>query len=107
VLRSIDRNEWARFFESFTLQHDHWLVRVDDETDTLPLEGVVARDGLITIHLGGDIRHHRVITVEAAAVNVLQDGGVDEGLAIEAKNGHITRLRFRSAIAPELVDGIA
>ena len=39
-----ERNEWARFFESFTMQHDHWLVSVDGEKDSLPLEGIATRD---------------------------------------------------------------
>jgi len=107
VLRTIDRNDWARFFESFTLQHDHWLVSVDGERDTLPLEGIVARDETIVIHLGPDISHHRVITVDAAEIRVHQEGGVDQGVEIEGKEGRITRLTFRSPMPPELVDGIA
>lgn len=106
MVRDIEPSEWTTFLESFTMQHDHWLVRVDDEKETLPLEGLLARDGVITVHLGSDLRHHRVITIDAARVTVLQTGGADEGLAIEARNGAITRLRFRSAVAPELVDGI-
>ncbi len=106
VLRDIDKNEWARFFESFTLQHDHWLVSVDDDREVLPLEGIIARDGQISIHLGRDVRHHRRIVIDAARVSVLQDGAVDAGVAITSKNRHVTRLRFRSPMPPELVDGV-
>ena len=102
MIRDIERNDWGRFFESFTLAHDRWLVHVDGEKDSLPLEGVIARDGRITITLGGDIRHHRRIVIDGARVSVQQSGGVDEGLAIESSDGHVTRLRFRS---PALVDG--
>lgn len=106
--RDIERNDWARFFESFTMQHDHWLVSVDGERDTLPLEGITARDdGRITITLGGDISHHRRIVIDAARVRVDQEGGVDQGVAIESADGHTTRLAFRSPMPPELVDGIA
>jgi len=106
--RTIERNEWARFFESFTMQHDHWLVSVDGEKDTLPLEGIATRDdGNVVITLGGDISHHRRIIIDAARVQVEQNGGVDEGVAIESADGHTTRLKFRSPMPPELVDGKA
>lgn len=107
VIRDIERNDWNRFFESFTLAHDRWLVHVDGEEDSLPLEGIVARDNLITIILGGDIRHHRRIVIDAARVSVQQAGGVDEGVAIESADGPVTRLRFRSPMPTELVDGVA
>jgi len=106
VLRDIAPNDWGRFFESFTLAHDHWLVDVDGEDTYLPLEGVIVRDNLITITLGGDIKHHRRIVIDGARVAVQQNGGVDEGVAIESSDGHTTRLRFRSPMPPELVDGI-
>ena len=94
MLKEIDRDDWSRFFETFTLQHDHWLVHVDGENDTLPLEGIVARDGKIVIHLGGDISHHRVITIDGAKVSVQQSGGADESMAITSADGHTTRLRL-------------
>ncbi|HEX8254345.1 MAG TPA: hypothetical protein VF846_14465 [Thermoanaerobaculia bacterium] len=105
--REIERNEWGRFFESFTMQHDHWLVSVDGEKQTMPLEGIIARDELIVITLGGDISHHRRITIDAKRVTVQQAGGVDQGVAIESQDGHTTRLAFRSPMPPELVDGMA
>ncbi|HEX2120855.1 MAG TPA: hypothetical protein VHL59_04365 [Thermoanaerobaculia bacterium] len=107
MLREIERNDWARFFESFTLQHDRWLVTVDGDGEAMPLEGIVARDALVVVTLGGDISHHRRITIDAARVRVEQNGGVDEGVAIESTDGHVTHLRFRSPMPPELVDGIA
>jgi hypothetical protein len=107
VQKEIERNDWARFFESFTLQHDHWLVSVDGERQSMPLEGIVARDELVTITLGGDISHHRRITIDAKRVTVEQHDGVDQGVAIESNDGHTTRLAFRSPMPPELVDGIA
>ena len=107
VIRDIEHNDWGRFFESFTLAHDRWLVHVDGEKESLPLEGIIVRDHLVTITLGGDISHHRRIVIDAARVSVQQAGGVDEGVAIESADGHVTRLRFRSPMPPELVDGMA
>ncbi len=89
------------------MQHDHWLVTVDGDGEAMPLEGIVARDALVVVTLGGDISHHRRITIDAARVHVEQNGGVDEGVAIESTDGHVTHLRFRSPMPPELVDGIA
>ncbi len=89
------------------MQHDHWLVTVDGDPEAMPLEGIVARDALVVVTLGGDISHHRRITIDAARVHVEQNGGVDEGVAIESTDGHVTHLRFRSPMPPELVDGIA
>lgn len=96
MLKEIDSNDWGRFFENFTMTHDHWPVHVDGEDESLPLEGIVARDRRIVIHLGGDIRHHRVITIDAARVTVQQTAGADEAVAIESADGHITRLRLRA-----------
>lgn len=105
--RTIERNDWARFFESFTMQHDHWLVSVDGERDTMPLEGITTRDdGNVVITLGGDISHHRRIVIDAKAVRVEQQDGVDQGIEIESADGHTTRLQFRSPMPPELVDGM-
>ena len=96
VHREIERNDWGRFFESFTMQHDHWLVSVDGEKESMPLEGITARDELITITLGGDISHHRRITIDGKKVTVDQVDGVDRGVAIESRDGHTTRLAFRA-----------
>lgn len=106
MIREIERNEWDRFFESFTLQHGRWLVSVDDEKEALPLEGIVARDGNVVITLGGDIRHHRRISIDAARVDVRQSAGADEALAIESQDGHVTRLHFRSPMPADVVDGV-
>ena len=78
------------------MAHDHWLVSVDGEKETLPLEGVIVRDDLITIRMGGNIEHHRRITIDAAKVLVQQRNGVDEAVTIESKDGHKTKLAFRS-----------
>ena len=95
MLKEIARADWGSFFESFTMAHDHWPVHVDGENESLPLEGIVARDGRIVIHLGATIEHHRTITIDGASVTVQQDGGADAGLAITSSDGHTTRLRFR------------
>lgn len=92
---TIERSEWPRFFESFTAQHDHWLVSVDGEREAMPLETIVARDdGRVTITLGGDISHLRRIVIDAAAVRASNDS-----VEIESTDKHVTKLSFRSAAA--------
>lgn len=78
------------------MQHDHWQVSVDGEKETLPLEGIIVRDHLLVITLGGDISHHRRITIDPARVTVEQEDGVDRGVTIESTDGHRTRLAFRA-----------
>ncbi len=91
--RTIDRAEWPAFFASFTTEHDHWLASVDGERDSLPLEGIAAReDGRVTIALGGDISHHRKIVIDAASVRVDEND-----IEIESTDKHVTRLSLRHA----------
>src|SRR6266702_271649 len=93
----IPRGEWPRFFESFTMQHDGWLVRVESATagiDEAPLEGIVARDGEIVIITGRDVGNHRRIVVsDPLRVSVESEAGVDQGVEIESSGG-MTRLWF-------------
>ncbi|MEA2491383.1 MAG: hypothetical protein QOH21_3175 [Acidobacteriota bacterium] len=105
--REIERADWPSFFESFTLQHDAWLVTVGNVL-ALPLEGIIARDDEIVITVGRDMHDHRRIVISnPLRVHLDQQGGVDEGVDIESRDGRTTRLRFRSPMPPELVDGIA
>ena len=91
------------------MQHDAWLVRVDSTDGTLeeaPLEGITARDGEIVITTGRDSHLHRRLVVPAPRrVELNETGGVDYGLTIESDGGTLTRLRFRTPMPPELVDG--
>ena len=96
MIKEIDRSDWDRFFTSFTLAHEHWLVSVDGENESIPLEALIARDTRVTITLGRDISHHRRIVIDALRVSAQQTGGEDEAVAIESMDGHVTRLRFRS-----------
>ena len=107
VLKQIARNDWARFFESFTQQHDRWLVNVDGEKESMPLGTISVRESRIVIHLGNQVDHHRIITIDGADVRVARKDGVDQAVEIESTDGRRTRLAFRSPMPPELVDGVA
>ncbi len=56
----------------------------------------------IVIAAGDTIR-----IADPVAVRVQSANGVDQAVEIEQADGTVTRLAFRSPIAPELVDGIA
>ena len=105
--------ELKRTYSLFKKMDSRFLTRVGPPLVAfalkigLPLEGIILRDTTLTITLGGDISHHRRIVIDAARVSVQQTAGVDEGVAIESTDGHTTRLRFRSPMPPELVDGVA
>lgn len=117
MTRDIPRHEWAEFLESFTMQHDQWLVSVASETDPLPpitdqpLEGVLARTengrDEVIITVGGSTGEHKRITVEAPLrLAVETENGVEQALMIEDASGTVTHLRLTAPIAPELVDGM-
>ena len=44
---------------------------------------------------------------EPVSIRLESEGGVDQGLEIESKEGGSMRVTICSPIAPELVDGIA
>jgi hypothetical protein len=118
----ISRGEWAAFFDSFSRRHEGWLATVEvlgeevgaqTEARELPLVGVSAElkggeDDAVSIILGGARGDHITHTVTRPdRVRVEQaEGGADEALQIESADGSRTLLRFRSAVLPEMVDGI-
>ena len=117
--REIPRGEWRQFLESFTLQHDGWLVNVFGTfADPLllqdtPLQGVVSRRDETT----GELQviatvgkrtedHRRIVSHRPVAIRVESENGVDRAVEIESEDGSMMRLAICAPIAPELVDGI-
>jgi hypothetical protein len=123
--RDLPRPEWAEFLESFSRQHEGWLVRLETRRSTgtrgeapeaggarrqQPLESVsYLPDG------GGSIRV--VLGDSAAPVGrtlaaprrlrlIENETGAHEGLEFDADDGTSLSIRFRSAILPEMVDGV-
>ena len=119
--QEIQRNEWVSFFDSFSRRHRGWLVTVEimdpeigDQTEArdLPLEGITAElnergTDQIEIIVGNQADSH----VSNSVVDPKQvwlkssDVGADEVLEIKRENGTVL-IRFRSAVLPELVDGL-
>jgi len=119
-IREIPREEWASFFDSFNRQHQGWLVStemLDHEIDhliearELPLEGITPKlgDGAdqLEIAVGRTTKAHLSHTVNSPTRVYLQQTvqGADELLQIRSSSGTLV-LRFRSAVLPEMVDGL-
>jgi hypothetical protein len=120
--REIARDEWVPFFDSFSRQHDRWLVTLEVlwpeigaqvESRDQALSGITAElkdsgEDVISILLGGAPRDHVAHIVHAPSHVRLKEteSGAHEALQIESSSGVTTLLQFRSAVLPQAVDGI-
>jgi len=119
--REIPRDEWVAFFDSFSRQHEGWLVRLEVfgsdigaqvEAEEMPLQGIAAdlKDGeeTISIIIGEAPEQHVAHSIAAPTHVRLEETeqGAQEVLQIESADGSTTLLRFRSAVLPEMVDGV-
>ena len=121
-MREIPRDEWAGFLDSFSRRHEGWLVTVEVlgadigaqmEAEELPLEGITAElkggdEDAITIILGEESTERVTHNIsQPTHVRIEQnESGADMALQIESGGGVTTLVRFRSAMLPEMVDGI-
>lgn len=119
-VRSIPREQWREELDSFSRQHEGWIVRIEvadadgrirTEARDLPLQGVSAdspQSERLAIMVGErSDRHltHEIVSPTKVAIE-LTDAGAERGLTIEAGDGSTTTLEFRSPIRPEDVDGM-
>ena len=115
--REIPPAEWHNFFDQFTQQHQAWLARLEPSAQgrgqPLPFRRITfERAGggpdCVVIELREDDERVTHVVEAPTRVYLLADAqGAHEGLAIETREGTTTRLRFRAAALPEMVDGIA
>jgi hypothetical protein len=119
--REIPRSEWVAFFDAFSKRHRGWLVTLEHMNPeigdqiaarNLPLEGITAElnepgTDEIEIVAGRRPDQHVSDTILGPKKVWLKssDEGADEALEIQGTNA-TALIRFRSAIPPELVDGI-
>jgi Family of unknown function (DUF5335) len=121
-MKEIPREQWAEFLDSFSRQHEGWLVTVEVlseeigaqvEAKAKPLEGITAelrggREDSISITVGltpeervtHNIQSPTHIRIEQAP------NGADMALQIESSEGATTLVSLRSPMLPEMVDGI-
>jgi Family of unknown function (DUF5335) len=120
--REIPRGEWLSFLDSFSRQHEGWLVTLEVptsegseavEAENLKLEGITPEhseehDG-ISIALGTAPDEHFIHFVsDPIRVSFLETkAGGDVGLQIEAVDGSRTVVRFRGPVKPENLNDVA
>jgi hypothetical protein len=119
--QDIQVGDWVSFFDAFSRRHAGWLATVailgSDgsvglEARQLPLAGitvdVIDASRIVSIMLGGNDPQHltRVIRAPTSVVLKQTEVGADEAVIIESADGTKTILRFRSALLPEMVDGV-
>jgi hypothetical protein len=116
----IGASQWSSFLDSFSRQHEGWLVTVEEITDAGGVSGIEARElplqGLsmdprgysISIAVGRSADDHLTHTISHPARIIVQqsDTGADRGLKIDRQTGRSTQIRFRAAARPDEVDGI-
>lgn len=117
--RLVARAEWNAFLEEFSRRHEGWLASLRAKEEGARKEQVVARHlplervefdeegNRIRIHLRGGKRKRILYLVEepiSLRIDVGEDGA-EWGLEIHS-SGRETRLRFRSSLPTEMVDGI-
>jgi hypothetical protein len=117
----VPRDQWPEFLETFSRQHRAWLATVEPRLGEAPGSGEEPRP-LVAVTSQGDGRRVSAIEIAFAgesAGNVVRvenpsslrvrktDEGADRGLEIVDGEGVCTRVRFRAAANPEMLDGLA
>jgi len=120
TITEIPREEWVTFFYGFNQRHKGWLVNTEVVSDEvpgqieayeMPFEGITPELGdradEIEIIVGETADQHLSHTVEFPTHIYLHQTpeGADESLEIQSPSERVV-LRFRSAILPEMVDGL-
>jgi hypothetical protein len=115
----VARSEWPSFFDAFSRQHQSWLTTLEEipgpasrpflEARGLPLEGILTDPDsrVISITLGRLPDRHLTHTIDRPARVLVErtDEGIEQAVRIERDEGRVTRISFRSAVRPELLDG--
>jgi hypothetical protein len=120
-MREIPREEWVGFLDSFSRQHEGWLVTLEvlgEEigaqvaAEEVTFEGVTADlkggEDVISIMLGMESQErvtHNITQPMHVRIEQTEDGA-DMALQIESGDHVTTLLRFRSVMLPEMVDGV-
>ena len=117
--RQIAADSWGAELDSFSRQHEGWLVSLSRRTTDgrihfvahdVPLRGVSPVSPHcpdLAVHLGNGERHFTHDIRDAVTVNLeLTADGALRAMAIDSKDGSTTTIAFRSPMRPEEVDGI-
>jgi hypothetical protein len=119
MFRDMPRNRWGRELDSFSRQHEGWLVSVTTRDRNgqlrvqaldLPLRGV-SQTGPHSAHLavevGDEQQHltHEIHDVTAMTIE-MTDTQAERALIIDSADRTETIVTFRSPMRPEDVDGL-
>jgi hypothetical protein len=114
--RLIPEQEWPDFFEGFGRRHEDWIVYMetfDRETSeqtgsrTLRLKSITTEGRMIVIVGEDDLNEvSQLVRTPSRVLLTQSSAGADEGIEIDADKSLLV-LRFRSAVLPEVVDGVA
>jgi hypothetical protein len=117
--RNIAPDHWRDELDSFTRQHEGWLVSITTrgpdgrtavEARNMPLQGVspAAPDSNDIAIVVGDRENHLTHEVHnPSALRIeLTDDRAERALLIDSKDGGTTIVEFRSTMRPEDVDGL-
>jgi hypothetical protein len=117
----IEPHEWISFLDGFSRQHEGWLATIEVATPAGKLTEVVNRrlKGVSIDHADGKQRAYvEVGNAPDECLSHVVDSptrirfkrtmmGAHQGLEITSADGSTTIVRFRSAMLPEMLDGIA
>jgi hypothetical protein len=106
-VREIPHRDWPSFLDSLGREHRAWLATLDRsglvEAREQPLQSISVGDG-IDIRIGGKTVH--VDEPQGVRVEETAEGGT-QALQIDDASGRRVTLRFRIAVAPGALDGLA
>lgn len=112
-IETIPPTRWRDFLDSFNRVHRGWLITVDSPAGIgllmrdVPLASILFEDEDIVIEAAMDRQHVDHVVKGPVALRLERTAdGADRQLEIVGNEGNVVRVRFRSAIRPELVDGI-
>ena len=120
--KEIPKNEWPKFFDNFSRQHEGWLVTLEIfgtefgaqvQERELTFEGIVdewdeIHGDQIVIMVGEKPDDHITHSIARPTQVSLEQTDEDAHavLAIKSANGVMALMRFRSPMLPEIVDGL-
>ncbi len=117
----VEPRNWMSFLDGFSRQHEGWLASIEVSTPGGKLTEVVDRRlrGVSIDHADGKRRLYVAVgdAPDECLIHVVNTPtqirfkrtrtGAHQGLEIESADGSTTIVRFRSAMPPEMLDGIA
>jgi len=119
MTRNIPRDDWRGELDSFSRQHEGWIVnvtvaaadgRVQTEARELPLQGISAdspASNRVDIMIGEQSGRHVTHVVDPVDVAIdVTDDGAERGVCIRAADGSITTVEFRTPMRAAEVDGL-